>query len=836
MADEIIVETTSQEIVEVGVIGPQGPQGPKGDPGDVAGLPLSTQGDTLYRGASQNERLPIGQNSQVLKVVNGLPAWANESGAVASVNGETGAVVLDGSEIDTSGNSASAAFIATSFADGDGIYYPLPDSFINTKPVYRTTSAHHVFFENSRWHITDGPPVTVNIIESSDNDNAAWPWLSAWSGDVTKAKLSDVVGRARDTFLFVGDSIPNTSVSGLASVASSGDYNDLTGKPASFTPSSHASTHHTGGTDAIAPDQIGAQSIFSNQTLTLTSNTTLSAARAVIYTVVSNGTITITLPTSGHKVGDIVVIRSSSLTGSLSVTWGAGGQSIALSTQYRFIATGTGATNWSLVNVDTHTHPSTQITGLGTAATQDSTAFAPATGISPSAITGTAVVDSDARLSDSRTPTSHSSSHASTGSDPVTLDGSQVFSPAGGVGPWGDGESLNDIFGAMGTAFFADSSDFAAASHTHAASDITSGSFGNISHDGKLGTTAGLPVVTTTAGAVTTLALGTAGQVLTVNSGATGVEFAAASGGIGGSTGSVATAALRASGTGGSTVATSDINIENATTSTENNVTISNQHSGQTNSSLVLSPKGTGAFIVGPKPDGTATGGNARGTNSIDIQLTRTNANQVASGTSSVAIGVNSRASGSDSYCLGGGAASTATRSLAIGFNPIASGENSVAIGELAAAGGARGVAIGRTADANLRAMVSTIPFNAVYWGGQTTNNTATILNLDATATNRFTIAANTALAVDILLVARRSDVADKWLVARRFLGIRRDGSNNTSLIGAVQTLGTDQSAGSPTWSFTLTADDTNEALQLEVTGAASETVQWRATAIYRVV
>jgi len=128
------------------------------------------------------------------------------------------------------------------------------------------------------------------------------------------------------------------------------------------------------------------------------------------------------------------------------------------------------------------------------------------------------------------------------------------------------------------------------------------------------------------------------------------------------------------------------------------------------------------------------------------------------------------------------------------------------------------------------------MPFNAIYWGGQTTDGVATVLNLDATATNRFTIAANTALAVDILLVARRSDTADKWLVARRFLGIRRDGSNNTSLIGAVQTLGTDQDDGSPTWTFTLTADDTNEALQLEVTGAASETVQWRATAFYRVV
>jgi hypothetical protein len=51
---------------------------------------------------------------------------------------------------------------------------------------------------------------------------------------------------------------------------------------------------------------------------------------------------------------------------------------------------------------------------------------APSTGISPSAISGTAVVDNDARLSDARTPTAHASTHASSGSDAVTLAQSQV--------------------------------------------------------------------------------------------------------------------------------------------------------------------------------------------------------------------------------------------------------------------------------------------------------------------------------------------------------------------------------------------------------------------------
>lgn len=71
--------------------------------------------------------------------------------------------------------------------------------------------------------------------------------------------------------------------------------------------------------------------------------------------------------------------------------------------------------------------------GLGTAATYSTedlpissataTALAgkaPSTGISPSAITGTAVVNGDARLSNARTPTAHKSTHATGGSDAIT--------------------------------------------------------------------------------------------------------------------------------------------------------------------------------------------------------------------------------------------------------------------------------------------------------------------------------------------------------------------------------------------------------------------------------
>ena len=45
----------------------------------------------------------------------------------------------------------------------------------------------------------------------------------------------------------------------LKAVAFSGQYADLTGAPTAMTPTAHASTHGTGGADAITPSSIGAQ-------------------------------------------------------------------------------------------------------------------------------------------------------------------------------------------------------------------------------------------------------------------------------------------------------------------------------------------------------------------------------------------------------------------------------------------------------------------------------------------------------------------------------------------------------------------------------------------------
>lgn len=312
---------------------------------------------------------------------------------------------------------------------------------------------------------------------------------------------------------------------------------------------------------------------------------------------------------------------------------------------------------------------------------------------------------------------------------------------------------------------------------------------------------------------------------------------------IGGSTGATDNLVLRADGTGGATVQNSSIQIDDATTATQNNVAIINADS-QTNSSLVLTPKGTGAFILGPKPDGTATGGNARGDNAICMVSGRSAATQVSSGAQSVAIGYRATASGQYGVALGQATASNVNTfatgtsatasgqySAAIGRSISASGNYSYVLGNFSTASAAQSYALGGDSRADRIGMMSysysgfsgegTAQRAWFVMRGKTTTNAAVELFLDGSAT-RLTIPSGKYLTGTINIAGIKSDGATAARYIRQFS--IKNVAATTSLVGTVNTIGTDEAAST---SISITADDTNDSLKVEVTGIAAETWRW---------
>ena len=267
--------------------------------------------------------------------------------------------------------------------------------------------------------------------------------------------------------------------------------------------------------------------------------------------------------------------------------------------------------------------------------------------------------------------------------------------------------------------------------------------------------------------------------------------------------GSTDNCAVRADGTGGGTAQGSDLCIRDASTGTQSKLTLTNNHSGQTNSAFVISPKGTGAFIVGPEPDGLSTGGNARGANALDLQTLRNAATQVASGSSAVAIGVNTTSSGVNSVAIGSTCVASGQFAFARGRQALADrfGQDSFTTGAFAVTGDAQSV------DFHLRC--------------RTTTNTPVEMALDG-GTTYLTIPAGKVLSGILKITGVKSDGSAVAVYLRQVT--IRNASGITALIGTVNTLGTDTAAGT---SVSITANDTGDYLSVLVTGVLSETWRW---------
>jgi hypothetical protein len=265
------------------------------------------------------------------------------------------------------------------------------------------------------------------------------------------------------------------------------------------------------------------------------------------------------------------------------------------------------------------------------------------------------------------------------------------------------------------------------------------------------------------------------------------------------------------------------------------NVSVSTQSSSQIQAvsgdaatNIVLTPKGTGAITVGSAPDGTITGGSARGANAIDLQFTRaTSSTIVASGDRSALIGGNNNlASAQFSFVGGGGSNSSTGTNAAIlgGAINTASAENSSAFG--------------RRALANLYGSQAFSTFGfAVAGDGMTlrfsvqreiTGTAASELTLTGAApasTTRAILVSNRLWNVNLQVSAICSTAGNGTLtlgdsyVATYQVGIKRL-VNTTTLVGTPQLISTQSDTGMSTSAVTISADDAtgNESLKVEFT------------------
>jgi hypothetical protein len=326
---------------------------------------------------------------------------------------------------------------------------------------------------------------------------------------------------------------------------------------------------------------------------------------------------------------------------------------------------------------------------------------------------------------------------------------------------------------------------------------------------------------------------------ITTNAGSDSITINNTASGLSG-TGSVDNAVLRADGTGGATLQSSAIVIDDLYTASPNNTVNAvclTPTGGSTNVDLVLRPKGDGC-ILADLPDGAASGGNKRGQNSIDLQTARGNAAQVASGLYSAILGGQAcTASGNRAVvvCAFGCSATGDYGTIVGGSDNIASGRASfIGSGESNSATASYGTIPGgfygradrygqRSHAAGIFVAQGDAQAVAFVARRKTTDATPTTLMLDGAST-RLTIPAGKVFAFTARITGIKSDGTAVAEYLRR--GVIKRIVNTTSLVGSIETIGTDIEDNAST-DVAITADDTNEALDISVTGIAAETWRW---------
>lgn len=200
--------------------------------------------------------------------------------------------------------------------------------------------------------------------------------------------------------------------------------------------------------------------------------------------------------------------------------------------------------------------------------------------------------------------------------------------------------------------------------------------------------------------------------------------------------------------------------------------------------------------------------GNARGTGAVDLQVLRTDATQVASGTYSFVAGRENTAAGLGAVAIGVNCNAAQDYSLALGRGGVTRD-----ISELAFASGGLG-GISGTAQIRIRVMRRitnggvTVPMNAP--------GTGLVMIDDSSILFKFAIVA-------------RNTGSDTESAAWKFEGLaaRGAGASTIAIVGSVTKTVIAQNMGAMLWDVNVAADTTNGVININVTGEVSKTINW---------
>lgn len=321
---------------------------------------------------------------------------------------------------------------------------------------------------------------------------------------------------------------------------------------------------------------------------------------------------------------------------------------------------------------------------------------------------------------------------------------------------------------------------------------------------------------------------------------------------IKGSLGASDNVLVRSSGTSGSLAKGSSVTLDDsANLSTTNWTVASGTYSGRTyaqfgsvaaNLALVLSPTGTG-FISATVPNGAAAGGNNRGNNAVDLTMVRSAATQVASGAGAFQVGPSATSSGTSSVAIGDTATATGSNSIAIGNGALALTSFGCAIGTGCRTDGTFGFAHGFSAralnyaqdahSAGVFASIGDSQCSRMVARVATSNATPTSLFLDG-STQRISVQANSSGTARIMISARTATAGAQTMTWNRLVAWQRGVAAATTTVD-VQTIGTDRGytggawGAGPAWAIAITADTTNGAIDISVTGVAATNIRWDA-------